>query len=43
LMPIIPWTKVGLTPVLQWIVIPSTVILLTRHNFLLAREGIKRR
>jgi hypothetical protein len=35
-MPIIPWTKVGLIPVLQWIVIPSVEILLIRHYFLLA-------
>ncbi len=43
MMPMIPWTEVGLTPVLQWIVIPSAVILLTRHYFLLAEERAKRR
>ncbi len=42
-MPMIPWTEVGLTPVLQWIVIPSAVILLTRHYFLLAEERAKGR
>ena len=34
-MPMIPWIKVGLTPVLQWMVIPLVVILLVRHHFLL--------
>lgn len=38
-MPLIPWTKVGITPVLQWITIPPVVILLMRHYFLLAGEG----
>ena len=32
-MPIIPWIKVGLTPILQWVVIPSVVILLVRQHF----------
>ena len=42
-MPIIPWMKVGLTPVLQWLIIPSTAILLVRHHLLLNQEGLKRR
>ncbi len=43
-MPLIPLTKVGLSPVLQWIVIPSVVILLMRHYFLLAGGSkLKRR
>ncbi len=33
-MPIIPWVKMGLTPFLQWIVIPPIVILLVRHHLL---------
>ena len=32
-MPIIPWVKVGLTPILQWLIIPSVVILLLRTIF----------
>lgn len=40
-MPIIPWTRVGLTPVLQWIVIPAVVILLMRHYFSLRQDGAK--
>ena len=32
-MPIIPWLKVGLTPILQWFVIPSVVIFLVRTIF----------
>ena len=32
-MPIIPWVKVGLTPILQWFIIPSVVILLVRTIF----------
>ncbi len=32
-MPIIPLISVGLTPVLQWIVIPLVAILLLRHHF----------
>ena len=32
-MPIIPWVKVGLTPILQWFVIPSVVIVLVRTTF----------
>lgn len=37
-MPIIPWIKVGLTPILQWMVIPFGAILLTRHH-LMAEEA----
>jgi hypothetical protein len=33
-MPMIPWTEVGLSPVLQW-------ILLTRHYFLLVEKEKK--
>jgi len=34
-MHMIPWIKVGLTPVFQWMVIPLVMILLVRHHFLL--------
>lgn len=37
-MPIIPWVDVGLTPLLQWIIIPPAVILLIRHHLLLHQE-----
>jgi hypothetical protein len=40
-MPIIPWVKMGLTPFLQWIVIPQIVILLVRHHLLSDQETIK--
>jgi hypothetical protein len=40
-MPIIPWTTVGLVPVLQWVVIPSVVILLVKHYFLLVEKEKK--
>lgn len=43
LMPIIPWMKVGLTPLLQWIVIPSAVILLVRHHFSLSQEATRKK
>jgi hypothetical protein len=43
LMPIIPWMKVGLTPLLQWIVIPSAVILLARHHFSLSQEATRKK
>jgi len=33
-MPIVPWLDVGLTPFLQWIVIPPVVVLSLRHHFL---------
>jgi hypothetical protein len=33
IMPIIPWAKVGLTPVLQWIVIPPIVLFIIKHYF----------
>jgi hypothetical protein len=42
-MPMIPWTKVGLTPILQWIIIPSIVILLIKHYFSLAQEGVRKK
>ncbi len=38
LMPIIPLLKVGLTPLLQWMVIPTVVLLLVRHHLLLEQE-----
>jgi hypothetical protein len=41
LMPIIPLIRVGLTPVLQWILIPSITILLLRHYFSLIKEVVK--
>jgi hypothetical protein len=37
-MPIIPWVQMGLTPFLQWIVIPPIVILLVRHHLLSDQE-----
>ena len=37
-LPIIPWVKMGLTPFLQWIVIPPIVILLVRHHLLSDQE-----
>lgn len=42
LMPIIPLIRVGLTPVLQWILVPSIIILLIRHYFFLIQEVAKR-
>ena len=32
-MPVIPWFKVGLTPILQWLLIPPVVILMVRTIF----------
>ena len=32
LMPLIPWIKVGLAPFLQWMVIPTAVLLVVRHH-----------
>ena len=32
LMPVIPWIKIGLTPFLQWIIIPPMVILLIQAH-----------
>jgi hypothetical protein len=43
LMPIIPWMKVGLTPLLQWMIIPPLAILVVRHHFLLNQEGAERK
>jgi hypothetical protein len=34
LMPLVPWLKVGLTPSLQWMILPPVVILLVRHHLL---------
>lgn len=38
MMPIMPLIRVGLTPVFQWILIPSITILLLRHYFSLIKE-----
>jgi len=43
LMPTIPWIKVGLTPFLQWLVIPSATILFVKHHFLLGQNVGKRK
>ena len=42
-MPIVPWMKVGLTPVLQWLIIPSIAILFVRRHLSLNQEALKRR
>jgi hypothetical protein len=39
-MPVIPWAEVGLTPIHQWMIIPSIVILAARQYFLLADTTI---
>lgn len=39
--PLIPLVKVGLTPVLQWLVIPTVSILSLRHYFLVIQEVIR--
>jgi hypothetical protein len=31
LMPVLPITGTGMAPLLQWIVVPSTALALTRH------------
>jgi hypothetical protein len=33
-MPLIPLLEVGLTPLLQWMMIPPLIILLVRHHLL---------
>lgn len=41
-MPLIPFLEVGLTPLLQWLMIPPFIILLVRHHLLshsAAEEG----
>ncbi|OGP77043.1 MAG: hypothetical protein A2V86_15885 [Deltaproteobacteria bacterium RBG_16_49_23] len=43
LMPIIPYIKVGLTPFLQWIIVPPAVILLVRHHLLLNQELVRKK
>ena len=43
LMPITPWLKVGLAPLVQWIIVPPVVILLVRHHLLLGQEVTKRK
>ena len=42
-MPIIPWLKVGLTPILQWVIIPPIAILLVRHHLLLDQEVARKK
>lgn len=42
-MPIIPYIKVGLTPFLQWIIVPPAVILLVRHHLLLDKEVARKK
>ena len=43
LMPVIPYIKVGLTPFLQWIIVPPAVILLVRHHLQLNQELAKKK
>lgn len=38
-MPIIPWTGVGLLPVIQWMVVPTVTILILRHYCLLVQKA----
>jgi hypothetical protein len=42
-MPIIPWLNVGLTPILQWVIIPPVAILLVRHHLLLDQEVARKK
>jgi hypothetical protein len=37
-MPLLPWLRVGLLPVLQWTVIPPIALLWVRHHLLLRQE-----
>ena len=41
LMPIVPGLKVGLVPLLQWMAIPTAVLLLVRHHFLVEQQATK--
>jgi len=41
MMPAIPPIGVGLTPILQWIVVPSVTILLVRYHLLFDRQAAK--
>jgi hypothetical protein len=41
LMPLIPFIRVGLTPILQWIVIPSVTISLLKYHVSLAQGAAK--
>ncbi len=43
LMPIVPGLKVGLAPLLQWVVIPTAVLLLVRYHFWVEQETAKRK
>jgi len=42
-MPIIPSIGVGLTPFLQWMIVPPAVILLVRHHLLLDKEVARKK
>ena len=36
-MPLIPWLHLGLTPLLQWVIVPPVVLLMVRHYLILNR------
>ena len=38
-MPLVPFTGIGLTPILQWLFIPPIIILFVRHYFLLTEKA----
>ena len=40
-MPLVPFTGIGLTPVLQWLFIPPIIILFVRHYFCLLEISSK--
>jgi hypothetical protein len=39
LMPLLPGTEIGLSPLAQWVVVPSVALLLARRRFLELRRG----
>jgi hypothetical protein len=41
-MPTIPLTEIGLTPILQWIIIPSFTVLIVRHYHFLVRKAARK-
>lgn len=41
LMPMIPLTEIGLTPILQWIIIPSLTVSIVRHYHFLVRKAAR--
>lgn len=43
MMPMIPLTGIGLTPVLQWVVVPSVVIFLVRDHLIISQPTLKGR